>query len=127
VTDAALGVGLAVGVALLVGVLHPVSRPWVLAGARWLIAGLAAALAVAALVALSRRPKGGPRGTVTPREPVAPDPVLVARSYTARIEADKAHNERVVSAKEAAVSANVDGLAEMEAELRRRAGLPPAR
>jgi hypothetical protein len=44
-----------------------------------------------------------------------------------RIEADKAHNERVVSAEEAAVSANVDGLAEMEAELRRRAGLPPVR
>jgi hypothetical protein len=125
VTDAALGVGLAVSVALLVGVLHPVSRPWVLEAGRWLIAGLAAALAVTALVALSRRPKGGPRGPVTPREPVAPDPVLVARSYTRRIEADKAHNELLSKADELVQADDVDGLAEMEAELRARAGLPP--
>jgi hypothetical protein len=62
---------------------------------------------------------------VTPREPVAPDPVLVARSYTRRIEADKAHNELLSKADELVQADDVDGLAEMEAELRRRAGLPP--
>jgi hypothetical protein len=88
---------------------------------------LAAALAVTALVALSRRPKGGTRGTTAPPTTAAPDPVSAARSYTARIEADKAHSERVNKADELAQAADVDGLAEMEAELRRHAGLPPVR
>ena len=125
-TDAALGVVLALAVALLVGVLHPISRPWVLASARYVIAGLAAALAVTALVAVWRRPKGGGRGTVAPETPAASGPVLVVPRTSERKAADKAQDERDDAARAAAEAGDVDGLADMEAELRRRAGLPPA-
>lgn len=126
-TDAVLVVALAAGVALLLGLFHPLTRPWVLAGGRWLIAGLAAALTVAALVGLARRKPGSGKGTTTPPKPVAPDPVSVVRSYTARIEADKAHNERVVDAQTLADEANLAELLRLEAEARARAGLPPVR